>query len=92
MNTKTVIAVVAMLMCGTALAEVRPISEAERAAVQYAAEYFASGPQAIVTRLTASSPLRSAAEIEARLGPPAGAQWELVTVVEVVLPQRDPPP
>src|SRR5438309_11700351 len=65
---------------------VRPISDAERAAVAAAADYLSRGPEAIYARLTDRSPLRQlpkaqALEIEVRLGPPAGASWELQTVV-----------
>jgi hypothetical protein len=73
-----------------AAADVRPISEAERAAVQFAAEYLAGGPPAFTVRLASSSPLRALAgplkeaEIETRLGPPAGAKWQLITVVEAL--------
>lgn len=68
-------------------AAVRPISDAERAAVQIAVDYLHRGPEAVASQLTAGSPLRkvSAAEIndeiEVRLGPPNGATWELQTVV-----------
>lgn len=71
-------------------AEVRPISDAERAAVQFAAEYLAGGPPAFAARLASASPLRALAgplqeaEIETRLGPPAGAKWQLITVVEAL--------
>src|SRR5437588_1299348 len=66
---------------------VRPISDAERAAVAAAADYLSRGPDAIYARLTDRSPLRQLPkaqaldEIEVRLGPPAGAGWELQTVV-----------
>lgn len=65
----------------------RPISDAERAAVEFAAEYLARGPEAFLDKLAANSPLRSfrredsLAEIEVRAGPPTGASWELMTVV-----------
>lgn len=71
-------------------ADVRPISDAERAAVQFAAEYLAGGPPVLAARLASSSPLRALAgplqeaEIETRLGPPAGAKWQLITVVEAL--------
>jgi len=70
-----------------AAATIRPISYAERAAVQMAANYLSSGPQAVYDRLSTSSPLRKLSksdafqEIEGRFGPPAGATWELQTVV-----------
>jgi tetratricopeptide (TPR) repeat protein len=66
---------------------IRPISYAERAAVQLAASYLARGPEAVHDRLASVSPLKklskadALAEIEVRLGPPAGATWELQTVV-----------
>ncbi len=67
--------------------EVRPISNAERAAVAAAADYLGRGPEAIYDQLAASSPLRllpkadALEEIEVRLGPPGGATWELQTIV-----------
>ena len=57
----------------------RPISEAERVAVQTAAAYLSRGPEAVYEQLAPSSPLmklskqEALAEIETRLGPPAGA-------------------
>lgn len=72
----------------SAAADVRPISEAERAAVQVVANYLADGPQAVVDRLSADSPLHRipkqlvATEVEARLGPAKGANWRLATVVD----------
>jgi len=63
---------------------VRPLSEAERQAVQLAAEYLDQGPAAWWDRLAAASPLRklgreaALAEIEVRAGSPEGAEWELV--------------
>ncbi|HEX7152083.1 MAG TPA: hypothetical protein VF618_11405 [Thermoanaerobaculia bacterium] len=77
----------AMLLVRPAVAEMRPLSEAERAAVQIAAGYLSRGPAAVHEQLAAKSPLRrfdeatALQEIEARLGPPAGASWELQTVV-----------
>src|SRR5262249_60133506 len=67
--------------------DVRPISEAERAAVAAAADYLSRGPEAIYAQLSEQSPLRRLSkadaleEIETRLGSPAGATWELQTVV-----------
>jgi tetratricopeptide (TPR) repeat protein len=67
--------------------EVRPLSDSERAAVAAAADYLSRGPEAIYARLADASPLRALPkdqaldEIEVRLGPPAGAAWELQTVV-----------
>ena len=68
----------------------RPLSDAERAATQIAAEYLSRGPQAVAEHLAAHSPLRhfngqaQLDEIETRLGPPAGATWELQTVVPAI--------
>jgi tetratricopeptide (TPR) repeat protein len=65
----------------------RPISEAERAAVDDAAAYLSGGPDALMPRLSSTSPLRklapadAAKEIEVRLGPTASVKWELQTVV-----------
>ena len=70
-----------------AASEVRPLSYAERAAVQLAASYLNSGPQVVFEQLSSDSPLRKLSredalqEIEVRLGPPHGATWELQTVV-----------
>ncbi|HXG57939.1 MAG TPA: hypothetical protein VNL91_02860, partial [Thermoanaerobaculia bacterium] len=79
------IAALALLAPPAALAEVRQISEVERAAVEMAADYLSRGTPAIVERLASNSPLRKssdpAAEVEVRLGPPDGATWELQTVV-----------
>ena len=66
---------------------IRPLSFAERAAVQIAANYIATGPQAVYDQLSTNSPFRKLSkndalqEIEVRFGPPAGATWELQTVV-----------
>ncbi len=75
-------------------AEVRNPSDAERVAVAVVADYLVRGPQAVVDQLASTSPLRrlsadtARAEIEARLGPPAGAQWELQTVVPALKDKR----
>ena len=87
-----VVAIAVLVLCFAFAAggDVRPISEAERAAVQIAAEYLAAGPPAVVAKLSSNSPLRSMAgalqeaEIETRLGPPAGAKWQLITVVDAL--------
>ncbi|MFL6197006.1 MAG: peptidase MA family metallohydrolase [Thermoanaerobaculia bacterium] len=61
----------------------RPLTEAERQAVQLAAEYLDRGPEAWWDRLSSGAPLRrlgreaALAEIEVRAGSPAGAEWEL---------------
>lgn len=81
-----------LLLLGSAVAplcasNVRPISDAERAAVGHALAYLNGGPEALVKRLSPTSPLQklgpaeAAKEIEVRLGPPGGATWELQTVV-----------
>src|SRR5262245_26134659 len=74
-----------LLVTLSAAAEVRPVSDAEQAAVQIAADYLARGPVAVIGKLSADSPLRGLPrleeEIEVRLGPREGAQWELQTVV-----------
>lgn len=73
--------------------DIRPISYAERAAVQIAANYLSSGPQAVYDQLSSGSPLRkmpkadALQEIEVRCGPPAGATWELQTVVPALKDQ-----
>jgi len=84
------------LICAAALsalfafgahADVRPISDVERAATSVVASYLARGPQAVVEQLAATSPMKklppaqALEEIEARLGPPADSSWELQTVV-----------
>jgi tetratricopeptide (TPR) repeat protein len=61
----------------------RALSEAERQAVVFAAEYLDQGPAAWWDRLARTSPLRrlgreaALAEIEVRAGAPAGAEWAL---------------
>jgi hypothetical protein len=68
----------------------RPISPAEREGVRIAADYLSRGPAAIVDNLSSTSPLRKLtpaeqlAEIEARLGPPTNATWELQTVMPLM--------
>ena len=83
------IALLCALVSSAAVAAngIRPVSYAERAAVQVAANYLSSGPQAVYDQLSSTSPLRTLSkndalqEIEVRFGPPAGATWELQTVV-----------
>ena len=66
------------------------LSEAERQAVQLAAEYLEKGPAAWWDHLSSASPLRrlgrdaALAEIEVRAGSPAGAEWELVAAPEEI--------
>jgi tetratricopeptide (TPR) repeat protein len=78
------------LITGTAAGDVRPISDAERAAVAFAAEYLAGGAAALADDLAAGSPIRKLppaaipVEIETRLGPPAGTEWRMVTVVDAL--------
>ena len=69
-----------LCLVGSVSADVRPISDTERAAVEIAAAYLAAGPEAIAGRLASTSKL-TAEEIETRLGPHLGASWELQTVV-----------
>ncbi|HEV8269209.1 MAG TPA: hypothetical protein VGR00_13280, partial [Thermoanaerobaculia bacterium] len=63
------------------LRDPRPLSDAEREAVSLAAGYLERGPSAWWDSLARSSPLRrlgrdeALLELEARLGPPGGAQW-----------------
>jgi hypothetical protein len=65
----------------------RSLSDAERAAVQYAAQYLSDGPSLLYAALSADSPLRqlpadeALREIEVRTGYRTGARWELETVV-----------
>ena len=54
-------------MCASAQAMPRPITEAEKAACEAVADHLARG---------------SASEVEARIGPNAGAHWELRTAEE----------
>jgi tetratricopeptide (TPR) repeat protein len=79
------LAVVLLLASLPLAAEVRPISNAEQAAVRIAADYLDRGPAAIAENLASASPLRElpqlADEIEVRTGPREGARWELQTVV-----------
>jgi tetratricopeptide (TPR) repeat protein len=88
--SRAAVGLLAVLLGGSALAAPRPISEAERAAVQIAVDYLNRGPQAVAEQLAATSPLRGLPpasqleEIEVRLGPPAGAAWELQTAVPSV--------
>src|SRR5205085_82073 len=78
---------IALAIPAWAADDVRPVSEGERAAVAAAADYLSRGPEAIYARLSNASPLRQLPkaqaldEIEVRLGPPAGATWELQTIV-----------
>jgi tetratricopeptide (TPR) repeat protein len=63
----------------------RPISDAERRAVELVALYLDRGPEAWLPELAAGSPLRAMtpeaalAEIGARAGPPGEAHWHLET-------------
>src|SRR5438477_12213524 len=77
----------AMLLPLGIRADVRPLSEAERAATRIVADYLARGPQAVAEQLAAASALKkmpaadALEEIEARMGPAADSSWELQTVV-----------
>jgi hypothetical protein len=63
----------------------RPLTEAERAAVELGVAYLQSGPQAWWDHLASSSPLRRLGreialdEIAVRVGPADGATWQLLT-------------
>jgi hypothetical protein len=63
----------------------RPVSAAERAAVEMVLEYARGGPAALWERLAEDAPLRAlgreraVGEIAARLGPAAGSSWRLLT-------------
>lgn len=77
---------VGLAWSGAALAAgIQPISDAERAAVQIAADYLSRGPAAVAEHLAATSPLRKLdardrlADLEVRLGPADRAQWDLQT-------------
>ena len=65
----------------------RPISEAERAGVEIAADFLRRGPVAFWDKLATGAPLRQLQqsvaldEIEVRTGPHRGAVWQLQTVV-----------
>ena len=84
---RSLFAAILFLATTSVTASPRAISDAERAAAEIAAGYLSRGPAAIAERLDAASPLRHfngqdlLDEIETRLGPPAGARWELQTVV-----------
>ena len=82
MALSRICAAISLTLClvASAHADVRPISDAERAAVEIAAAYLAGGPAAIADRIASSARLNGE-EIETRLGPHAGASWELQTVV-----------
>ena len=87
-SVRAALLVVCLLAAPAAFAEnVRAISDAERTAVQAAAGYLSRGPEAIHEQLATTSPFaklpreEALKEIEVRLGPAAGAEWELQTVV-----------
>jgi hypothetical protein len=66
-------------------ADVRPLTAAERAAVEAVAGFLNGGAEAIWVRLDEEAPFRSIGhqqaleEIEARLGPPTRSRWRLST-------------
>src|SRR6266550_1251757 len=90
LSMRSVVAAVLCFVATNVLAAPRPISSAERMAVEMAADYLNRGPAAIAERLDDKSPLRKFVdqelleEIETRLGPPAGARWDLQTVVSAL--------
>ena len=77
---------VAVLVPTSSLAEAQPrrLTEAERQAVVFAAEYLERGPGAWWDHLSSDSPFRrlgreaALAEIEVRAGSPAEAEWKLM--------------
>ena len=80
------IPLLALALCAIpATADPRPLSDAEEAAVRLAVSHLRSGPAALWDATSATSSLRKLGrvqgtkEIELRTGPPAGAEWELVT-------------
>ncbi|MEK6371621.1 MAG: hypothetical protein AABO58_02890 [Acidobacteriota bacterium] len=81
---------VAVAVSARAADDVRPISDAERAAVTAAADYLSRGPVAIYEQVASTPSLRQLSkgdalnEIEVRLGPPAAASWELQTVAHLL--------
>ncbi|MCP3962826.1 MAG: hypothetical protein GY719_33730 [bacterium] len=77
-----------LTLSGVAVADgppARQLTEAERQAVVFAAEYLNGGPEAWWPRLSAGSPLRSLGQeaaleaLEVRAGPRQGARWRLQT-------------
>jgi hypothetical protein len=77
---------VILLVALGAVAEPRPINEAERDAVAAVAAFLESGPGALYTRLAPDAPLRTLdradalRELHVRMGPRVGARWTLQTV------------
>lgn len=65
--------------------EPKPISDAERAAVETVLAFLETGPNAVLTRLASDSPLRALNssqaldEIAVRMGPGEGSHWQLRT-------------
>ncbi|MDA8016008.1 MAG: hypothetical protein MPN21_01070 [Thermoanaerobaculia bacterium] len=63
----------------------RPISDAERAAVEAVLAFLESGPNAVLTRLSSDSPMRAVStshaidEIAVRMGPAEDSRWQLRT-------------
>ena len=84
-NHRFVVAALCIALALPMAAEIQPISEAERAAVQIAADYLSRGAIAVSEQLASTSPLRKLpsadqlADLEVRLGPPDRAQWHLQT-------------
>ena len=64
----------------------RPVSPAERTALEFLVVYLAEGPEAALARCARTSPhfadgrAAAAAEVSARLGPREGSEWQLQTV------------
>src|SRR5688572_21849711 len=83
---RTLILLWAALTATLAFAAPRPITPAEEAATRLALEHLQNGPAVLWNATIAASPLRKLGaeqgrkEIELRVGPKAGAEWELVTI------------
>ena len=71
--------------CADGSYEPKPISDAERAAVEAVLAFLETGPNAVLTRLASDSPLRAfnsnqaLDEIAVRMGPGEGSHWQLRT-------------
>jgi tetratricopeptide (TPR) repeat protein len=84
-STRHVVAALSLALAWPLFGEVQVISEAERTAVQIAADYLSRGPSAVAEQLAATSPLRELApgdqlaDLEVRLGPHRRAEWQLQT-------------
>ncbi|MCA1733414.1 MAG: hypothetical protein LC732_07420, partial [Acidobacteria bacterium] len=83
MRAARLLGILCLLGVSFVAGEPLPISPAERQACEIVAAYLREGPPAVYGALTPDAPLRSIRrtdaleEIRARLGPPAGAAWNL---------------